>query len=324
MSATPRKSTTGKKTRTKKPPEPIGLEPGQTVAKPPAAIETLCHDIEADGGAALTAYREPLGGQWVVLAVLPIAQVEPTPYQRGLSEAHVKRLEDVIARTGLYLDPVIAFRVEPGRYQTPNGHHRAMALKNRGARSITALVVPEQRVAHLILALNVEKAHNLREKAAEAIRLARHLAELPEGKEKDYSLEFEEPALLTLGLCYEQNGRFAGGAYHPLLKRVDAFLNSGLPRAIAQREEYARQLLAIDQRVSQIVQQLKEKGMESPYLRNFVVARLNPLRFKRGEKMSIDDALDKMAQAAQRFKTDKISVADLSRAGGPIPSGEEG
>ncbi len=218
-----------RRTRKKGPAGPVGLKPGQVKGDPPEGVRKLCEDIQSDGGAVLSAYREPLGGRWVILAVLPIEKVEPTPYQRGLSDAHVKRLADVIGRCGLFLDPVIAVRVEDGKYQSPNGFHRLSAMKAQGAQSITALVVTEPHVARLILALNCEKAHNLREKCSEVIRLARHLAELP-GKESDFELEFEEAAFLTLGLCYEQNGRFAGGAYHPLLKRVDAFLDRPLPK----------------------------------------------------------------------------------------------
>lgn len=309
--------------RKKAPSGPVGLKAREMAAKPPTDVAELVEEIESDGGAALASYRDPLGGRWVVLAGLPIEQVEPTPYQRGLSESHVKRLTDVIARTGLYLDPVIAVRVQAKKYQVPNGYHRLMAMKAQGAQAVTALVVTEPQVARLILALNVEKAHNLREKSSEVIRLARHLAELPEGKESDYALEFEEPSFLTLGLCYEQNGRFAGGAYHPLLKRVDEFLEVKLPAALKQRESYAEQLLAIDSRVSEIVKALKEKGLVSPYLRSFVVARINPLRFRRGATMLIEDALKEMAKAAEKFKPEKINIGDLARSGAAAAGGTE-
>jgi ParB family chromosome partitioning protein len=312
------KAKSKKKTgRRRPPPEPTGLRPRETKAAPPARVQELCDGIEADGGTVLAPYREPLGGHWVVLAVLPAELVEPTPYQRGLSDAHVKRLADVISRMDRYLDPVIAIRAEPGRYQTPNGHHRASALKALGARSITALVASEPEVARQILALNVEKAHNLREKSLEVIRLARDLASLPDAREADFSLEFEEPALLTLGCCYEERGRFAGGAYHPLLKRVDSFfLKRKLEDALKARAGYAEILLGIDDRVAELVGELKAKGLVSPYLKNFVVARLNPLRFRRGATMPIEDALEKMAQAARRFDPAKISTADLARSGG--------
>jgi ParB family transcriptional regulator, chromosome partitioning protein len=173
-------------------------------------------------------------------------------------------------------------------------------------------------VARLILALNVEKAHALREKSLEAIRLARELSKLPATPEKDFGLEFEQPAYLTLGLCYEQNGRFAGGAYHPLLRRTEAFLDAPVAKALERREAWAKALLSLDARVTELVAALKARGLDSPYLRSFVVARLNPLRFKPpGSTMPVAEALEAMEKAAAKFDPAKIGVADLARSGGP-------
>ena len=52
-----------------------------------------------------------------------------------------------------------------------------MAMRRLGARAITALVVPKREIAWQILALNTEKAHNLREKSLEVIRIYRGLLE---------------------------------------------------------------------------------------------------------------------------------------------------
>ncbi|MEW6250933.1 MAG: ParB N-terminal domain-containing protein [Planctomycetota bacterium] len=318
----PAKNTAGTRRRKKAPAGPVGLAPGEVRSAPPAEVSELCAAIEADGGSVLVPYREPLGGHWVILAALPLEQVEPTPYQRGLSEAHVKRLADVIARTGRYLDPVIAARVGAGKYQVPNGHHRVSALKAQGARSVTALVVTEPEVARLILALNVEKAHNLREKSLEAIKLARELAGLSGAREDEFALEFEEPAFLTLGLCYERNGRFGGGAYHPILKRVDGFLAEPMPRALEKRESYAARVLELDELVAELVKTLREQGLESPYLRNFIVARLNPLRFRRGATLPLEETLERMLAAARKFQVEKITPTDLARSGGAPPEAE--
>jgi ParB family chromosome partitioning protein len=310
--------------RRKQKTEPVGLTPAETREAPSADAAALARAIEEDGGAALAVYREPLGGKWVILAALPLGQVEPTPYQRGLSDAHVKRLADAIGKTGRYLDPVIAFRVEPKRYQTPNGHHRASALKRIGARTVTALVVTEPEVARLILALNVEKAHALREKCLEAIKLARELAKLPAEKESAYALEFESPAFLTLGICYEQRPRFAGGAYHFLIRRAEAFLDKPLPKALEAREDRAKALLAIDDRVTELVAALKARGLESPYLRSFVTARLNTLRFRPDATLSVEEVLEKAAEAAKKFDPAKINVGDLARSAAASGGGGEG
>ncbi len=288
-----------------------------TAGSPPAKIANLQKSVEEDGGSVLGAFRDPLGGNWQLLAALPIDRVAPTPFQRDLSEAHVTRLASVLDTLGRYLDPIIVVRTEQGLYWTPNGHHRLSALRRLGGRSIVALVLPEADVAYKILALNTEKAHNLREKSLEVIRMARDLAEKNSLAEKGYALEFEEAAFLTLGLCYEKNGRFAGGAYHPLLKRVDEFLSVPLAKALQMREERATRLLELEDAVVQAMEALKERGFESPYLRAFVVARINPLRFQKDTKPSFDGTIEKMIASAKKFRPESIKPEQIARASGP-------
>src|SRR5215468_8666854 len=205
-------------------------------AAPPNDVAELHRAIEGDGGKILAMYREPYRGCWLVLAALPIELVEPTPFQRNLSDTHVRKLEGVIGKIGRFLDPIIAVRASKpdhaAKYWTPNGNHRLSAMRTLGAKSIVAIVVPEATAAYQILALNTEKAHNLREKALEVIRMYKELAQLDQAGEETYALEFEEPALITLGLCYEERPRFSGGAYHPVLKRVEEFLKKPMRIAI--------------------------------------------------------------------------------------------
>jgi ParB family chromosome partitioning protein len=305
--------------RKKKPaaPAPRGLEARRvTSGEPPAAIARLMERVTADGGVSIGAYRDPLGGNWQVLAALPIDRVAPTPYQRDLSEAHVARLASAIDRLDRYLDPVIAVPAADGMYWTPNGHHRLGAMRQLGAKSIIALVVPEQEVAHRILLLNTEKAHNLRERALEVVRLAEGLAALDDRPEKDFAAEFEEAPLITLGFCYQQNGRFSGGAYHTILKRCDRFLGAKLPRALETRRERAARLLELNETVNAAVAALKERGMESPYLKAFVVARINPLRFQRRAVADFDDTIDRMLASARKFDPGKIRAEQVARTGG--------
>jgi ParB family chromosome partitioning protein len=305
--------------RAKKAAEPRGLSARQVAgAEPPRAIEQLMETIAEDGGAVIGAYREPLGGQWQVLAALPIDKVEPTPFQRDLSETHVARLADAMNRLGRYMDPVIAVRTAEGKYWTPNGNHRLGAMRSLGARALVALVVPEPEVAHRILVLNCEKAHNVRERALEVIRLADALVELDDRAEKSYETEFEEPSLLTLGCCYQKNGRFSGGAYHPVLKRCESFMGSKLSTALATRRERADQLMQLDAAVIDAVAGLKARGFESPYLKAFVLARINPLRFtlKRGQKADFDETIGKMLVAVKKLDVAKVKADQVARAGG--------
>jgi ParB family chromosome partitioning protein len=288
---------------------------------PPAEITALEKQVTGVGGAVVGRYREPLGGHWVVLAVLPIDQVEPTPYQRELSKAHADRLAMVIPKVGRFLDPIVTVPTPDG-FRSPNGMHRLNAMRSLGAKAITALIVPEPEVAFRILALNTEKAHNLRDKSLEVVRMVRALAADPDaGKrpETDFQLELEQPAYLTIGICYEQNGRFSGGAYLPVVNKCEEWSERPLRDVLPAREVHAKKLLELDEAVNVAVAKLKEAGFQSGYLKPVVVARINPLRWikvKPGQpiKADFDKTIDKMLDGARGFDASKVKAADIALA----------
>ncbi|MFZ5895153.1 MAG: ParB N-terminal domain-containing protein [Myxococcota bacterium] len=284
------------------------------------ALNELAAAVDAAGGSVLARYREPLGGHSVILAALPLTAVEPTPFQRDVSDSHVLKLTRAMDKTKRFLDPIIAVRHED-RFWTPNGNHRLTALRELGAKAIVALLVPEAEVAYHILALNIEKAHALRERALEVVRMYRELVKGPTETESTYELEFEEPALVTLGFAYEQRGRFAGGAYHPAIRKVDGWIGGKLSQAVEERERRAKALLELDDAVNEAVAKLKERGLTSPYLKTFVVARVNPLRFIKGELPSFDELLKTMTKRARGMNVEKIRSEDLARTGG-VPDEE--
>jgi ParB family chromosome partitioning protein len=302
--------------RKKTTPKSIGLTPAETRTATDPAVAQLTNQVESDGGDVLTAYREPFGGTTVLLAALPIDRVEPTPFQRDPSLPHVKRLMNVIETLGRFLDPIVAIRQDDA-YWTPNGNHRLQALRKLGARTVIALLVPDPEVAFKILALNTEKAHNLKEKSLETIRMERALAERDGSRlEREFAFEFDQPAFLTLGAAYDKRPRLSGGAYQPVLRRIEDFLDQRLAKALAERERRASKLLAIDDEVGRVVQKLKGRGFTSPYLRPFVVARINPIRFSTSTEFDVDDVLDRMHRSAAKFNVDKIKQQDIVRAGG--------
>jgi ParB family chromosome partitioning protein len=283
------------------------------------AVAALVQLVRDAGGAPLGAYREPLGGRALLLASLPFAAVQPTPFQRDLSPTHAKRLAKAIEDTAAFLDPLIVVRGEDGRLWTPNGRHRLAAAKMLGLRQITALISPDESLAYRILALNTEKAHNLKDRSLEVVRMARSLAR-SRGREREeqFRAEFEAPELLTLGIVYERAPRFAGGAYSPFLKKVDRFSERTLSASLRQREDHAARLIEIDARVQQLIAALQARGFKSPYLRNYVVARINPVRFHKAKKgdsappMPIAQALTRMAAAARKFNIGSVSSSDLA------------
>ncbi len=290
-------------------------EMGSAVA--PDDLRALANEIGKDGGAVLATYREPYLGKWVIFAALPIDSVEPTPYQRDLSETHVNRLAGAIERTGLFLDPIVVVRAGPAKYWTPNGLHRRTALGKLGAKAIVALVLPDRKLAFEILALNTEKAHNLREKALEVVRMHRALAGIEDVAEDRYAFQFEEPALITLGLMYERRPRFSGGAYQSVLRKCEAFLSEPLSAALGRREARAQKIEALDDAVNGVIERLTARGIKSPYLRAFVVARINPPRFKKdAAPADFDATFDKMLASAAKFDADKVRTEEIARTGG--------
>ena len=303
----------------------VGLTPAEVKAVSSAELDGLASQVEDEGGTVLGRYNDPFGGHPLLLVALPVASVEPTPYQRDPSDAHVKRLMAVVEKIGLFLDPIITIRHED-RYWTPNGNHRLQALKKLGVRTVIALLVPDPLVAFKILALNTEKAHNLREKSLETIRMARALAGAKPSRdqmESGFAFEFEQPAFLTLGSCYEERPRLSGGAYQPILRRVDEFLDEPMSDALKERQRRGRKILKLDDAVTAAVDKLKAKGLTIPYLKPFVVARVNYTRFSKATSFDFDETLDKIIASAQKFNVDRVSQQDVAKAGGGAPPEEE-
>jgi ParB family chromosome partitioning protein len=297
-----------------------GLDASEVaIALDSAEIAEVVALVRSAGGAPIGAYRDPLGGRALVMASLPLGALQPTPFQRDLSPTHAKRLALKIDETAAFLDPLIVVRGEDGGFWTPNGRHRLAAGKVLGLKQITALISPDETLAYRILALNTEKAHNLRDRSLEVIRMARSLAKRHGSvKESQYTKEFEASELLTLGMVYEKSSRFAGGAYSSFLKKVDRFSDRTLAASLREREGHASRLLDIDARAKKIIETLQARGFKSPYLRNYVVARINPVRFHKTKKgdtkppMPLAQALTRMAAAAKNFKVESVSNRDLA------------
>jgi ParB family transcriptional regulator, chromosome partitioning protein len=278
--------------------------------------------VERAGGVITGQYLDPLGGNPLLLAVLPIDKVEPTPFQRDVSDTHHKKLADVLDRTGIFLDPIIAITAPKEGFWTPNGGHRLAAMRRLGAKAITALVVPKREVAWQILALNTEKAHNLKDKSLEVIRIFRNLMEENAGRaEKEFGYYFEESSYIKMGLCYEKNARFSGGVYHSFVRRLSEFSEDPLTKSLKGHERHVEMLLELDQKVAEVVLKLKAKGFVSPYLKTFVVARSNPLRFMK-EPPPLDELLNTIRGKVERFNVDKIKQEDIVASGGGTPDEE--
>jgi len=283
--------------------------------EPPRDARALAERIERDGGHVLAVFQEPIGDHWHLFCLLPMDRVEPTPYQRDLSPTHVKRLQEVVRKLDRFTDPIVVTSPTPGVYWTPNGNHRRAVLEKLKGKFIPAIVIPEPAVTYQILALNTEKAHNLKEKSLEVIRMYRALVEdTPRAAEDDYAFQFESAHFITLGLLYEQNRRFAGGAFVPILRRVDKFLKSALPKALEEREERSALVRGVDERLSEVVAALRRRGIRHPYVKNFVLARTTPLSRARKTLPSFEVTFKKLSENLEHFDIAGIRYEDVARA----------
>jgi ParB family chromosome partitioning protein len=293
--------------------KPFGQHPDEK--EPPKAVTALLEQVDRDGGRVLAVYREPVGGHWQAFCLLPLPAVAPTPYQRDLSPTHAKRLTDVVKKMDRFVDPIVVVSPQPGVYWTPNGHHRRTALEKLKAEWVPAILIPEADVAFQILALNTEKAHNLKEKSLEVIRMYRGLAEgQPRTGEEDWAFQFEAPHFVTLGLLYEENKRFAGGAFAPILKRVDKFLKGKLKDTLEERQARAAKVRAADEALAKAVVALKKRGINHPYVKNYVLARTSPLTRARKTVPSFDQTFSKLVAAIEGFDVAKVRYEDVQRA----------
>ncbi len=286
-------------------------------AQPPSFVAQMAEQVERDGGSALALYQEPVGKAWQIFALLPLDRVHPTPYQRDLSQPHVKRLSDVIKKLDRFIDPLVVIRTEEGSYWTPNGNHRLAALKKLKAKFVSVVLIPDPNVAFQILALNTEKVHNLKDKSLEVIRMYRALMETAgRSSEHSFAFQFEEAHFITLGLVYEKKARFAGSVFSPILRRVDKVLKDPLTKAFEERQSRAASLERADQLLTDAVKALKDQGITHPYVKNFVIARVNPLSRARKTMPSFATTFQKLEASLEKFDPGKIRLTDVARAGG--------
>ena len=283
--------------------------------EPEKGARALAEQIERDGGTVLAVYQEPIGEHWQVFSLLPREKVEASPYQRDLSPTHVKRLAEAVKRIDRFVDPILIVSPRPGTYWTPNGNHRRAVLDKLKADYIPAIVVVEPTVSFDVLALNTEKAHNLKEKSLEVIRMYRALVEeQPSSTEEAWAFQFEAAYFVTLGLLYETNKRFAGGAFAPILRRVDKFLKLSLSRGLTEREERAELVRETDETLAATVARVKKRGINHPYVKNYLLARTTPLTKQRKTLPSFEQTFKKLSDNLKEFDVSKVRYDDIQRS----------
>ncbi|MCS7250503.1 MAG: ParB/RepB/Spo0J family partition protein [candidate division WOR-3 bacterium] len=275
--------------------------------------KVFLEELKKDGVEVLAVYNEPYNGNWQIFALLPVEKCEPTPFQREVSPAHLFHLKNSIDKIGRFLDPIIVVRTKDGKYYTPNGSHRLSAMKELGKEKIAAIIIPDEKVMHQILAMNVEKAHNIKEKSLEVIKMYQHFLEMGEGKlESDYAFEFEEPFYITLGLIYQERERFSGASYLSLLRRIEQFLDKPLKEAYEERKRRAKRITdEVEPMIQNIINKLHERGIKLPFLKQIVVSQNNPYKRKKKGVFDFDEGINQFIQNLSQYDVSKVREEEL-------------
>jgi len=227
-------------------------------------------------------FFEPYHYQSLKFKILPIEKLTVISHQRKPSTYHIKHLVNSIERIG-FIVPIIVVESDDGNYKIIDGQHRYLAAQELGIRELPTIVVP-QKLAQLMMNLNIEKELNIREKSYVAINIYRqHLEMNPEMIESDPEIidSIEQAYYVTLGIGYEKQEKLAGSSFENILKKCDFFLDEKLTDALKIREERAEKVLQANALVKEIAQKLKERGKWHPYVYQQIISYANPYKRKR-------------------------------------------
>ena len=104
-----------------------------------------------------------------------------------------------------------------------------------------------------------------------------------------------------------------------MLRRVDKFLNGAFPKTLKEREARADLVREADEALAQVVARLKKRGINHPYVKNFVLARTTPLTRQRKTLPSFDQTFKKLAENIEAFDVSKVRYEDIQRAAVTAP-----
>ncbi len=227
-------------------------------------------------------FNDPYHHQPLEFRLIPIENLEVIAHQRKPSNYHVKHLVNSIERIG-FIVPIVVTPTKNDTYTIIDGQHRFLAAKELGIRELPAIIVPE-RLAQLMMNLNIEKELNIREKSYVALAIYReYLNSNPEMIESDPEImdSIEQAYYVTLGIAYEKQEKLSGSSFEPILKKCDFFLDEKLTSALEIRNQRADKVIQANSLVREIAQKIKEMGKWHPYIYQQIISYANPYKRKR-------------------------------------------
>jgi len=243
-------------------------------------------------------YQEPVKGKEIQFGLIPISELEISPYQRDLSQTHVNNLMQSISSIG-FVDPLVVYK-ENDKYYVINGQHRLEALKSliTDENQLVSVVIIPKEDALAVLKLNIEKAPLLKDKAVQSLKVYQDLVEkYPDESEINaVSSYIEEPILITFGYVYKDYPRFAGTPFYNILKKVDVFLDESLNEANEIRKRYAQEVKEAYNLFVEARKKFTEYGIKSLEATQLLGSLMNPYKKQRNIEDDFITAVNKIKE----------------------------
>jgi len=253
-------------------------------------------------------FKEPLKNEKFRFRIVETNKLEVIQHQRKPSEYHIKHLVSSIERIG-FIVPLIVCEIN-GKYTILDGQHRFLAAKRIGIDKLPVIIVPE-KLAKLMMNLNIEKELNIREKSFVALNIYReYLSTNPEIYENDPIItdSIENAYYVTLGIAYEKMERFSGSSLESIVKKCDFFVEEKITKAIKIREERAEKVIEAFTIMKSIAEKLKEMGEWHPFVYQQIVSFANPYKRKRKIAVEFNEVFSKFIESLKKIEKNPTAV----------------
>jgi len=190
-------------------------------------------------------FIDPVTGKEFPITMIPIKDLQPSPFQREVSKSLKDNLSMSISKRG-FVTPLLVVQNENVFYIV-DGMHRVEALKEIVGEEVEVpcIVLPNDKDFLYSLDFNIERAPNIKEKSKQIYKMYMEEKELnPEALEKDYNKYFEIGYYITCGIALEEiDPKFSPSVFENILKKTDyALLDLPLSDAYKERQNRAKVL----------------------------------------------------------------------------------
>jgi len=95
---------------------------------------------------------------------------------------------------------------------------------------------------------------------------------------------------------------------------VDKFLKGRFPKTLKEREERAALVREADEALGAVVVKVKKRGINHPYVKNYVLARTTPLTRQRKTLPGFEQTFKKLVENLEAFDVSKVRYEDIQRS----------